>query len=67
MEDHEIPHPEVVVSQFTEEEMQELFSEIGYSVGLDEMSELKKAVAVKKSVEEAFRDFLATKQSAAKE
>lgn len=61
MSDLNIPTPESIVRQFTLEQMQELFQEIGHAVSADEMKLLKQMVEETNDVELAFRNFLATR------
>jgi len=61
----EIPTPEQVVQRFTTEQMIGLFQEIGYRVTPSEMEDLKKQVLKLESVEQAFQEFLDSRDSSA--
>jgi len=61
----EIPTPEKVVQRFTTEQMIGLFQEIGYRVTPSEMEDLKKQVLKLESVEQAFQEFLDSRDSSA--
>ena len=64
MEIHDAPTPEMLIQQFTTEQLVQLFDEIGYQVSGREIDHLRSRVIETLSVEQAFQELIDRKQAA---